>query len=209
MKKLLIGPALIGSGWLAGSYYGASAEQLVHKQPGVVYAAVERAVEGAGQSGMMQLEGGKPIPYKLKFERNSGERLIVRILLSGRQGAETQVDFIPQNGGKDTLMTARVHADRSVLRQALAGTKHARLAYAPDWMLNLTMRPLLQKLATEIEAGAPVGDSTEGVLSQGDWAGQIPPDQREQMDEWRQYEASRPTLDPDEAARNYLKDGAQ
>ena len=31
IRKLLIGPALTGAGWLAGSYYGASAEQLVQK----------------------------------------------------------------------------------------------------------------------------------------------------------------------------------
>ncbi|MFL6754057.1 MAG: hypothetical protein ACJ8EH_02500 [Sphingomicrobium sp.] len=31
MRSLLIGPALIGRGWIAGSYHGADAEQLVRK----------------------------------------------------------------------------------------------------------------------------------------------------------------------------------
>ena len=43
-----------------------------------------------------------------------------------------------------------VHADRAVLREELSGTSKEKLAYAPDWMFNLTMRPVLQKLAEDI-----------------------------------------------------------
>ena len=39
MIKFLIGPALMGTGYLAGSYYGSDVEQVVHKSPDVTYAA--------------------------------------------------------------------------------------------------------------------------------------------------------------------------
>src|SRR5262249_2690798 len=137
MRKLLIGPALTGIGYAAGSYYGADAEQLVHKSPNVVHAAVEQAV--TDRSGTMQLEGGKRVPYETKVDESADGHLIVHVMMNGKQGAETDVVLTPQNGGQDTLLAVKVHADRSVLRDALAGTSKEKLAYAPDWMFNLTM----------------------------------------------------------------------
>ena len=61
-------------------------------------------------------------------------------------------------------MVARIHSDHTVLRTALAGTNKARLAYAPDWMLNLAMRPLLQQLATQIEQAKRDIDEKEKAL---------------------------------------------
>ena len=128
-------------------------------------------------------------------------------MMGGKQGAQVAVTFAPQDGGQATLITAKVHADHAVLRETLAGTDKARLAYAPDWLLNITLRPVLQKLADQIERGETVGDPMHGFQSQADWEASLPPDKQKQIQEWRQYDASRPMVDPNADAQKYLKGG--
>jgi hypothetical protein len=202
MRKFLIGPALFGASYAGGAYYGADSEQLVHKAPDDVRDAVANAA--SDRNGTMELEGGKPVPYETRVERSDDGSLIVRIMMDGRQAAETDVAFLPRADGKDTLMTVRIHTDHAVLREALAGTSKARLAYAPDWMLNLTARPLLRQLAGQIEHGQAVGDPMHGFQSEADWEASLPPDKQKQMQEWRQYDASRPMTDPDSDAKKFL-----
>jgi len=207
MWKWFIGPALLGAGWLAGSVYGADARQVVHKDPDTVYAAVERSFDNMRPSGTTFFEGGAPIPYELKVERTPEQRLTVTLWFAGRQGATADFQFTPQDNGAATLITAKLHGDHGVLRQALAGTDKAKLAYAPDWMLNLTARPVLQQLAAQIEKGD--GDAgVPGYQSEADWEASLPPDQQNQMQAWRQYDASRPTTDPDADARAYMNGGS-
>jgi hypothetical protein len=82
-----------------------------------------------------------------------------------------------------------------VLREALAGSSSARLAYAPDWMLNLLMvRPLLQQVGQQIEQGQEVRVAGP---SEAEWELSLSPDQQRDVQEWRQYDASRPSVDPD------------
>src|SRR5438445_8162650 len=205
MWKFLLGPLLLGATYIGGSIYGSDSEQLVRKSPSDTYAAAEQAIDGAEQSGTIDLEGGKQIPYELKVDRALDQRLDLALMMDGKKGAQVAVTFTPQDGGQATLITARVHADHAVLRETLAGTEKARLAYAPDWLLNITLRPVLQKLAEQIERGETVGDPMHGFQSQADWEASLPPDKQKQIQEWRQYDASRPMVDPNEAARNYLK----
>jgi hypothetical protein len=204
MRRLLIGPVLTGVGYAAGSYYGADAEQLVHKNPDEVRAAVEQAV--SERAGTMQLEGGKPVPYETKVDRADDGRTIVRVLMGGKQAAETDASFTPESGGQATLIAVKVHADHAVLRDALAGTSKAKLAYAPDWMLNLSMRPLLRQLAQQIEEGGSAGDAFQG-WSPGDteaqWEANLSDVQREQVSAYQQYQSTRPAVDPNAAAQNY------
>jgi hypothetical protein len=207
MRKFLIGPALLCASYAGGSYYCADSEQLVHKSPDEVRDAVEEAASNRG--GTMELEGGKPVPYETKVERKDDGGLIVRIMMNGKQAAETDVAFLPQSGGKDTLMTIRIHTDHAVLREALAGTSKARLAYAPDWMLNLTARPVLRQIAGQIEQGAAVGDPMHGFQSEADWESSLPPDKQREMQEWRQYDASRPMTDPDADAKRFMNRTAE
>jgi hypothetical protein len=207
MRKFLIGPALFGASYAGGSYYGADSEQLVHKSPDEVRDAVEQAA--SDRNGTMELEGGKPVPYETRVERRDDGGLIVRIMMKDKQAAETDVAFAPQNGGKDTLMTVRIHTDHAVLREMLAGTSKARLAYAPDWMLNLTARPLLRQIAGQIEQGQAVGDPMHGFQSEADWESSLPPDKQREVQEWRQYDASRPMTDPDADAKRFMNGGAE
>jgi hypothetical protein len=200
MRKLLIGPALTGAGWIAGSYYGAQAEQLVHKSPDVTYEGVSHALDNMPQIGTTSFEGGKPVPFELKVDREPDRKLIVHMMFDGREGGRTEIDFAPQGDGTQTTVTARAHAERAVLTEALAGTSRARLAYAPDWMLNLlTVRPLLQQLAQQIESGEQT--SIGGMAEQ---ESQLSPDEQRQEQEWRQYDASRPTTNPNADAQRFM-----
>jgi hypothetical protein len=201
MYKFLIGPALVGVGYATGSYYGSSAQQLVHKSPSVTYAAVEQALANTRSSGTTFFDGGTPMPYEIKVDRTTDQRLVIDLVFNGRQGAEADLSFTPQNDGKETLITTRIHGDRSVLATALAGTSKAKLAYAPDWMLNVTAKPLLQQLAQQIEQGqaASLDGSSRGE-SEAQWESNLTSDQREQVSEWQQYQATRPAVDPNASA---------
>ena len=204
MLKFLIGPVFLGAGYAAGSYYGSDAEQLVHKSPSITYAAVEQALDNMRQSGTTSFDGGTPVPYELHVERTLDQKLVLTLLFDGKKGAEADIEFSPRDGGATTLIATRIHADRSVLRPVLAGTSKARLAYAPDWMLNLTFKPVLQELATQIEQGQAA--SFEG-LSEGEaearWESNLTAEQRDEVSQYQQYEATRPAVDPDADARRY------
>jgi hypothetical protein len=155
MRKLLFGPAVTAIVWVSGSYYGASAQQVVHKSPDATYVAFSHAIADLPESGTTAFEGGKPVVYQIQVDRTLDRQLIVHLLFDGREGATTEIDFAPVgDDGATTLVTAKAHKERAVLSQALAGTSRARIAYAPDWMLNLlTVRPLLNQMAGQIEQG--------------------------------------------------------
>lgn len=205
MRKLLIGPALTGIGYLTGSYYGADAEQVVHKSPDAAYQGVSDWIDGMGASGTTSFQGGKPTPYQIEVERTPGQHLTVHVLFDGREGATTDLEFIPQDGGNSTLLKARAHGNTSVLSGALAGTAMARMAYAPDWMLNMfTLRPLLQQVGQQIEKSGPAAGEEQTASEQ---QAALSPEEESQQQEWQQYDASRPTVDPDADANRYLSGG--
>lgn len=81
MYKLLIGPALLGAGYVVGSVYGAEAEQLVHKSPAITYVAVAQALDRVRPSGTTFFEGGTPMRYELKIERVWGRQGQARLRL--------------------------------------------------------------------------------------------------------------------------------
>jgi hypothetical protein len=192
MRKLLIGPALMGAGYAAGSYYGASAQQLVHKSPDATYEGFSAAIADMPQSGTTEFEGGRPMPFEVRVDRTLDQQLIVHLLFDGREGGWTEFDFAPQGDGKATMVTAKAHGERAVLSDALAGTSRARLAYAPDWMLNLlTLRPWLQQRAQEIEQGEPVSGGYEAAQ---------PPQQVSSQ-------AGAPSVDPNADAQRHLNGG--
>lgn len=204
MYKFLIGPALMGVGYAAGQAYGADSEELVHKSPGVTYAAVEQALENVPPSGQTFFEGGKPTRYELRLDRVADQHLRISLSFAGQEAAEANLDFVPENGGRDTRIVARIKSDHTVLRTALAGTDKARLAYAPDWMLNLTARPVLKQLAMQIEQGSPANLGWTPGQGQAQWEANLNAEQRETVSEARQYEATRPAVDPDADAQQYM-----
>ena len=149
------------------------------------------------------------MPYETKVDRADDGSLVVHVMMDGRQAAITNVAFVSQDGGKATLIAVKIHTDHAVLRDALAGTSKARVAYAPDWMLNLASHPLLQQIAQQIEAGDAVADPMQGVQSDADREAALPPDKQKQEQEWRQYDASRPMTNPDEDAKRFMNGGSE
>ena len=209
MWKWLIGPALTAIGYAAGAYYGSDAEQLVHKSPDEVRSAVEQALTDRG--GTMDLEGAaKPIPYEVKLDDSEAGKLTAHLIMDGREGGEADLNFTPEDNGAATLVAVRIHADRRVLKDELAGTSKARLAWAPDWMLNLVSHQVLSQLAGQIESGEAMADPLQDAApSRADQEAQLPPEKQKELQEYRQYSASRPMVDPNAAAKAYLKGGQQ
>lgn len=204
MWKWFIGPVLLGTTAIAGSVYGRDAEQLAHKSPSDTYAAVEQALDDVPQSGMTSFEGGTPVAYEVKIDRTPDRELVATVLFAGEEGARATLDFTPSDGGNATLISARMHGDHRVLSQVLAGTSRARLAYAPDWLLNLAARPLLAEVAQEIDRGEMArftGPTSEGE-AQAQWEQNLSDEQRNNVEAWREYDATRPSVDPDAAAAN-------
>ena len=201
MLKFVIGPVLLGAGYLAGSLYGSDVEQIVHKSPSDTYSGVSQAIGNVRPSGMTFFDGGTPIPYELKVDRETDRHLLVTLSFNGKEGARAYFTFQPRDNGNETLIIAKLDGDQAVLRTALAGTSKARLAYAPDWMLNLTAKPLLQQLANQIEQGAAADFGVTPGEAQAQWESNLSDEQRAEVSEWRQYEATRPAVDPSAAAQ--------
>ena len=198
MFKFLLGPILLGAGYLTGSIYGASAEQLVRQSPAKTYAGVEAALSHIRSSGTTFFDGGKPMPYEINIDRTDNYRLVVTLFFDGKQGAKADFTFAPVGDGNATLITTRIEGENAVLREALAGTSKARLAYAPDWMLNLSAKPVLRQLAEQIEQGTahnPFGPMSAGQ-AQAQWEAGLSDQERAQVEAWRQYDATRPAVDP-------------
>lgn len=199
MWKFVLGPILMGVGYVVGSIYGASAQQRVHARPAVVYDALHEIAASNAAAGIFQLEGGAAIPYELKVDATADERMNVRMMMGGRQAVAADVVLTPQADGAETLITVKMHADHAVLRKALAGTSKAKLAYAPDWLLNLTAKPQLKRIAYDIEHKGEAQASTDGDPQAG-WTDE----QRAWADEREQERASQPMVDPDAAAKAYM-----
>ena len=69
-------------------------------------------------------------------------------------------------------------------------------------MLNLLrVRPVLQQLGEQIEKGQQV---SMGFQSRADWESSLPADEQRKMQDWRQYDAARPRVDPNADAQRYL-----
>lgn len=200
MKIFLVGPTLLGVAHFAGSFLVDDVRQVVHERPTVVYANVSSALSATPKSGMMELDGGKPVPYRLSVDRGPGEHLVVHLMLDDRKAGQIDLTFTPENGGGNTLIIAKVESDGKVVREELAGTDKAKLGYAPDWLLNFAFGKALREAAAEIEKGS-------FTLPAGGFAGggeAMTVEQQKQHDQWRQYQATQPSVDPNAAADAYM-----
>ena len=185
-----------------GSILANDATQIVRKPPATVYADVSSAIAVSPLTGTMRLEGGKPVPYRVRVDRTPGERLVLHLMLDGREAGQIDVAFTPENGGEATLMTARVGSVGKVIREELAGTDKAKLGYAPDWVFNFGMGGTLKELAAQIEKGTLMDQPTRSFM--GGAAGEMSAEERAQREAWHQYDATRPEIDPSAEAEGYI-----
>ena len=202
LRVFLIGPTLLGLIHLTGSVLANDVTQIVRKRPATVYADLSSAISVSPLSGTMQLEGGKPVPYHVRVDRTPGERLVLHMLLDGREAGQVDVAFTPEDGGEATLMTAKVDSVGKVIREELAGTDKAKLGYAPDWVFNFAIDGTLKELAAQIEQGTLMAQPTRSFM--GGAEGEMSAEERQQREAWRQYNASRPMTDPNADADRYM-----
>ena len=205
LKQLLIGPALGLVAWIAGSYYGRHAEQLVEKSPDAVYSALSNMVdESKERDPNVKRDDGGPMQMALnRAASDPGKSLSVELLFDQQPAVTADVTLTPEQDGKATLMKVKLHSDHAVLRDKLAGTRQARLAYAPDWLLNLTFRPVLKSIGEDIEKEQDFASILRSG-SEADGNGTPSPEQQRMMDARQQYEATQPISDPNADAQRYL-----
>ena len=154
MKMFLIGPALLGVAHVAGSVFADDTREIVRQRPAIVYSSVSKALANTPPSGTIEFESGPPVPYSLSVDRNPGQHMVIHVKFNGREAGQIDLRFLPENGGKETVIVAKVTSDGKVVREELAGTEHAKLGYAPDWLLTFAFGRSLRESAQEIERGA-------------------------------------------------------
>ena len=157
---LLIGPALLGVTHIAGSMLADDTREIVRQRPAFVYSTVSQALANAPESGTMEFESGPPVPYSISVDRNPGQHMVIHVKFNGSEAGQIDLRFLPENGGKETLIVARVESDGKVVREELAGTENAKLGYAPDWLLTFAFGRSLRETAQEIERGAIMANPT-------------------------------------------------
>jgi len=149
----LIGPALLGAAHIAGSTLADDTREIVRQRPAVVYSTVSEALANTPQSGTIEFESGPPVPYSISVDRSPSKQMIVHVKFNGREAGRIDLRFQPANGGKETLVIAKVESDGKVVREELAGTEKAKLGYAPDWLLTFAFGRSLRESAEAIEQG--------------------------------------------------------
>lgn len=149
----LIGPALLGAAHVAGSILSDDTREIVRQRPDFVYTTVSQALANTPDSGTMEFESGPPVPYRISVDRNPGKHMVIHVKFNGREAGQIDLRFLPENGGKETLIVARVESDGKVVREELSGTDKAKLGYAPDWLLTFAFGRSLRESAQEIERG--------------------------------------------------------
>jgi hypothetical protein len=212
MRALLIGCALAFGSLLGGcSLGGHDAEQVVHKDPATVYAALDSAFSDLATQGNGGLAGERG--QETSIERDPGKSLALNVKIDGKQALQMRFGFEPEKDGTETRLTGDIKVDQAVLRES--ARKHggdAAMPAVPGFALNFAM----QKIVTEIGGMIERGESLSG--SQSALAMTNRPRSYSSSDEWerkyesemRQREATRPTadaapmMDPNAAARDYL-----
>lgn len=188
------------------------AEQVVHKDPATVYAAVDSAfseITDMGNSGLAAENG-----QETSIERVPNKSLDLKVIIEGKQAIYMHFGFEPQKGGTETRMTGDWDIDQQVLRDAIRkqGGSEAAMPDIPSFALNLAMKKLLGEMARKIEAGLPLnGGSSALELATAPDASQTSDLQRQYEADLQQRQATAPSssnapmVDPDAAARENMR----
>ena len=202
-----------GSALAGCSLGGHDAEQVVHKDPATVYAAVESAfstIADEGNNGQAAERG-----QVTTVEREQNKSLDLKTSIDGKQAMHIHFGFEPGAKADETRMTGDWEIDQQVLQEAVRkenGGEGAAMPKIPEFALNLAMSKLLSEMATKIDAGEALDTSSHSSLAMTSSPQYLPASGSEQRwrDAYAQRQATAPTgssapmMDPDEAARNFM-----
>ena len=209
MRLFLIGSAVFGvAGVAAFSGSGTDAQQLVQRPPEAVYASFSQALGSLETGGPAQLPDSATT-MEIKVAKDYPNSIDVTVLLNQQQAGEAHFTFAGKDDGAATLVTGDVEMDRKVVRAAFAGQPGGEFAKAPDLALKLGMKQMLSEAAKKIEAGEPIGDSDFNLREIIAREQRMSGAERREEERQRQEQAAAPMLDPNEAARDYLKGGGK
>ena len=207
MRLLMIGSALFGvAGVAAFSSSGSDAQQIVQRPPEAVYASFSRALGNLETGGPAQLPDSATT-LEIKVARDYPKSIDVIVLLNQQQAGEAQFTFAGQKDGAATLVSGDIEMDRKVVRAAFADQPGTDFADAPDLALKLGMKQMLAEAAKKIEAGEPIGDADFNLREVIAREQRMSGAERREEERQRQEQAAAPMLDPNQAARDYLKGG--
>ena len=188
---------------------GPDAEQVIRKNPRAVYAAFDEGLtQAVDRANMEQSDSDGAARFKLRLEREENEQLIVTMTVNDREAGEARLRFSPLKDATETRVTGDIEVNHSVVRDAFANTPNADVAKIPDVAWRLGMNELLKDAANRIEAGMPLADRDFRLpRSEVQEASEQSADEERWAARQRQEEATRPAVDPDEAARRYMAGG--
>lgn len=209
VKTMIFGLAAAGVGGAAltsGGLGGHDAERLVARPPAEVYSAIssmtpEGARERSAEPGApamsfeVRKEGGKAVHWVLKIE--------------GREAGSVDLAVAPDGDGASSRLTADIDFDRAALRKLMPeGNEFLAM---PDAVFNLAVQGMLEEMAAKIEAGTPLESFGPEDLAAweapGSGGGGGPDGGAEMQSATGPLGSTEPMVDPNEAARNYLKGG--
>ena len=216
MRGLIAGCACAGGAglWALGGIGGTDAEVTVHKSPQAVYAAVSDAFDQVEMSEVIPADDGGSVSLQVTVEREPGESLTSAVLVDGEEAARVEFTVSPADGGAATRLTGDIEVDQAVLHRHLADGPNQDVTRIPEFAFDMAMKAALRDMAEKIEAGMPIASPGQSLAElrmqhrQG-----TPSNVNEQMaqagrryaEQEKMRQATAPTLDPNAAAREYLK----
>lgn len=215
MRALIAGCMCAGgAGFWALGGGGADAEAMVNKPPKAVYAAVADAFAYAETSQDIPGADGSNVTFQVLVEREPGERIETTLLVGGEEAGRVEFTFAAEEGGAATKMTGDIDVDEAVLQKHFHDGPNEDVANIPDFAFDLAMKAALRDMADKIENGVPLdsaGDSLADLRMQQRQG--APTDMNEQMaqasrryaEQEKMRQATRPMMDPNAAAREYVK----
>lgn len=216
MRGLIAGCACAGGAglWALGGGAGADAEVTVHKPPQAVYAAVSDAFDQMEISEVIPADDGSTVAFQVTVEREPGESLSSAVLVDGEEAARVEFTVSAEDGGAATRLTGDLEVDQAVLQKHLADGPNQDVTKIPEFAFDMAMKAALKDMAEKIEAGMPLASPGQSLAAlrmqhrQG-----TPSNVNEQMaqatrryaEQEKMRQATQPALDPNAAAREYLK----
>ena len=204
MRHLLL--VCAGSAALIGcSLGGHDAEQVVHKDPATVYAAIDSAFSAIADQGNNGLAAERG--QVTTIERLENKSLDLKTSIGGKQALHIRFGFEPGKIASETRLTGDWEIDQQVLRDSVRKEGgEVAMPNLPGFVLDAAMKKLLSEMATKIDAGEPLDTSSHSALAMTSSPQSLPASdwERRYRDQQAQRQASAPMMDPDAAARNFM-----